>query len=58
MQCPQCGSVLQQDMVDVGIGSVPVGPLGCYDCGWVATIPSTLPDPDEDDLARFDSDKG
>lgn len=37
MICPQCGEPCTQDMVDVGIGSIPCGPYGCENCHWVDT---------------------
>jgi len=36
MICPSCeGRELEQDMVNVGVGEVPCGPLSCPDCHWV-----------------------
>lgn len=35
MRCPQCGASCEQDDVDVGIGTVPIGPWGCPECHWV-----------------------
>lgn len=32
--CPNCGGELHQDMVDVGVGEIPCGPIGCPGCNW------------------------
>lgn len=32
--CPKCGEELTQETVDVGVCSVPTGPLGCDYCHW------------------------
>ena len=35
MKCPNCGEECTRDMVDVGVCSIPSGPMGCENCGWV-----------------------
>lgn len=32
--CPNCGAELQQETVDVGVGNMPIGPVGCAECHW------------------------
>lgn len=33
MQCPWCdGTNTEQDTIDIGVGDVPCGPMGCNDC--------------------------
>lgn len=44
MTCPRCGEELTQEMVDVGVGEIPCGPLGCENCGYVE--PDALADVD------------
>lgn len=40
MQCPWCGGTnTEQDMIDIGVGEIPCGPMGCMDCG--AYIPTS-----------------
>lgn len=42
MKCPKCGAEAERDEVDVGVGSVPAGPYGCFECGWVQEAPREL----------------
>lgn len=39
MKCPNCGAEMVQDVVDVGVCSVPTGPLGCPECWYVPSMP-------------------
>jgi len=35
--CPECGKPLVREVVDVGVGEIPAGPLMCEDpvCNWI-----------------------
>lgn len=46
MNCPRCGERLEQATVDIGVGEIPCGPLGCECCHWVEGVPDEeqLPD--------------
>jgi hypothetical protein len=44
MKCPKCGGECDRDMVDVGVCSIPSGPMGCPDCHWVEETPELLLD--------------
>lgn len=48
--CPRCGGALEQDAVDIGVGTM-YGPAFCIDCGWSedAAESGNLWDPDDDD---------
>lgn len=44
MNCPRCGAECERDTVDVGVGEIPSGPWGCFECHWAETF--------EDDTER------
>lgn len=39
MKCPRCGEECEQETVDVGVGEIPCGPLGCDNCHWIEGVP-------------------
>jgi hypothetical protein len=38
MKCPNCGEELEQETVDIGVGSAPCGPPTCPNCYWFPGI--------------------